>query len=112
MTEMFTGATLSTANYDALLNGWSALTLQPNVAFNAGNSTYCNGEAAKTSIMNNFNWTITDGGLDCSKAFGKAWRGRIHALLWVWFLASVRRVREEHGDNVKEPIWSIDLLLF
>ena len=47
--------------------------------------------------------------LDCSKAFGKAWRGRIHALLWVWFLASVRRVREEHGDNVKEPIWSIDL---
>ena len=47
--------------------------------------------------------------LDCSQAFGKAWRGRIHALLWVWFLASVKRVREEHGDNVKEPVWSIDL---
>ena len=47
--------------------------------------------------------------LDCSQAFGRAWRGQIHALLWVWFLASVKRVREEHGDDVEEPIWSIDL---
>ena len=47
--------------------------------------------------------------LDCSQEFGRAWRGRLHALLWVWFLASVRRIRKEHEDNVREPIWSIDL---
>jgi surface protein len=64
LTSMFTGATLSTANYDALLNGWSALTLQPNVAFNVGNSKYCLGETARTSIEGQ-GWTIYDGGLDC-----------------------------------------------
>jgi len=33
MGNMFNGATLSTANYDALLIGWEAQTLQPNVNF-------------------------------------------------------------------------------
>src|SRR5690606_32306956 len=41
MTNMFTGVTLSTANYDALLNGWSSQALQTGVTFDAGNSQYC-----------------------------------------------------------------------
>jgi len=67
--------TLSTANYDAILIGWNA-TLQatypngsgytPSIGIDFGNSEYTGGgaaEAARTSLINNFNWTITDGGI-------------------------------------------------
>ena len=63
---MFYSTGLSTANYDALLIGWSGLNLQNGVQFHAGNSTYCNGDSARQSIINNYNWSITDGGLDCT----------------------------------------------
>jgi len=63
MTDMFYGVALSTANYDALLNAWSTLTLQNNVSFGGGFSQYsCLGEAARTAIVNNFNWNIYDEG--------------------------------------------------
>lgn len=64
----------STANYDAILIGWEA-TLQsafpngtgytPTISINFGGSEYTGGgaaEAARASLINNFNWTITDGG--------------------------------------------------
>jgi surface protein len=67
-------AGLSTVNYDALLIGWEA-TLQatypngsgysPVIAFSASPSKFTSGgaaETAKTSLINNFNWTISDGG--------------------------------------------------
>ena len=38
--------------------------MQNNVNFHAGNSTYCNGDSARQSIINNFSWSITDDGLD------------------------------------------------
>ncbi|WP_378178487.1 BspA family leucine-rich repeat surface protein [Aquimarina sp. SS2-1] len=60
--NMFDGVTLSTQNYDALLIGWSTQTLQPNVTFSGGDSIYCNAEAERQSIIDNFNWIITDGG--------------------------------------------------
>jgi surface protein len=73
-TSFLDGATLSTANYDALLIGWEA-TLQatypngsgytPTISFNGGNSQFTSGGAAqtaRTSLINNFSWTITDGG--------------------------------------------------
>ena len=66
MGDMFSGATLSTDNYDTTLIGWASKTLTPNVVFSGGNSTYCNSENARTSIINTYGWTITDGGLDCS----------------------------------------------
>ena len=66
---------LTTANYDAILIGWEA-TLQaafpngsgytPSISINFGNSEYTGGgaaEASRTSLINNFNWTITDGGI-------------------------------------------------
>ena len=68
-------ATFSTSNYDAILIGWEA-TLQaafpngsgytPSIGINFGNSEYTGGgaaETARTSLINNFNWTITDGGI-------------------------------------------------
>ncbi|HPA56471.1 MAG TPA: BspA family leucine-rich repeat surface protein, partial [bacterium] len=64
MQEMFYNTTLSTANYDALLNGWSKLILQNSVEFHGGNSKYSSsGETARAKIISDFNWTITDGGL-------------------------------------------------
>ncbi|RLD51709.1 MAG: hypothetical protein DRJ05_18145, partial [Bacteroidetes bacterium] len=64
MTDMFFGVTLSTSNYDALLIGWDAQNLQSGINFHGGNSMYCNGEAARTNMINNDGWTITDGGKD------------------------------------------------
>ena len=61
---MLYGAALSTANYDALLNGWKAQTLQSGVYFSSGNSTYCAGKPARADMISR-GWTITDGGYNC-----------------------------------------------
>ena len=60
---MFRGATLSVANYDALLIGWNARNLMPNVNFNGGNSQYCEGEAARQNMIDTDLWNISDRGL-------------------------------------------------
>ncbi|GAB5472410.1 MAG: hypothetical protein Mars2KO_05090 [Maribacter sp.] len=77
MANMFNNVTLSTANYDSLLQGWGILSLQPNVTFSAGNSQFCLGEEARQNIVDNFGWTITDGGkaVDCvvQRPFISAW---------------------------------------
>jgi len=66
MTGMFEDVTLSTSNYDAILDAWSQLILKNNVSFNAGNSKYCNSESQRESIINNYSWNITDAGKECS----------------------------------------------
>ena len=67
--DIFEGATLSTTNYDALLNGWDAQILQSGVSFGGGTSTYCSGEAARTNMISSDLWVITDGGKDCASTF-------------------------------------------
>ena len=67
MGGMFGGVTLSTANYDALLNGWSNLTLQNGVSFSGGNSKYCYGRTARDKMTSPpFSWDIIDGGQQCA----------------------------------------------
>jgi hypothetical protein len=72
MEGMFHNVRLSTANYDALLIGWSTISpnetpLNTDVTFSGGNSKYCNGASARNILDFNPNyWTITDGGFDCS----------------------------------------------
>jgi len=74
LTNFAKNTTFSTSNYDAILIGWES-TLQdtypngsgytPTISINFGNSQYTSGgaaETARTSLINNFNWTITDGG--------------------------------------------------
>ena len=68
--EMFFDVTLSTANYDALLIGWDAQDLQPDVIFSGGNSTYCDGENARQNMIDLDGWTITDGGRYCIQDYG------------------------------------------
>jgi len=62
MSNMLNGVTLSTVNYDALLIGWDAQNLQPNLNFSGGNSQYCYAESARNNMINNDGWSITDGG--------------------------------------------------
>ena len=61
--HMFSGTTLSTSNYDAILNAWSELSLNKNLDFDGGHSKYSeNGEIGRTKLIETHKWTITDGG--------------------------------------------------
>ena len=64
MTGMFDGVTLSTANYDGILNGWNSLpTLKTGVNFSGGNSKYSPAaSASRSNLISTYGWTITDGG--------------------------------------------------
>ena len=64
---------LSTDNYDRLLNSWSEQDLQSNVTFGAQGINYCNGEAARQKLIDDFEWTIEDAGLDCSNILKPTW---------------------------------------
>jgi len=66
MVNMFFSTNLSTNNYDAILTGWSTLSLQHSVQFGAAGINYCNGEQARQIIIDTFGWVIDDAGLDCS----------------------------------------------
>jgi surface protein len=57
--------TLSTSNYDALLIGWAAQSVQSNITIDFGNSQYTAGgaaEAARNTLTTTYGWIITDGG--------------------------------------------------
>ncbi len=58
---------LSTENYNKLLVEWSKLDLYPDLTFYAGHSKYDLGEPAdrKQYIIDQFGWTIYDGGCWC-----------------------------------------------
>ena len=73
MSDMFLDASLSLANYDNTLIGWNTLDtaggetqIPTGVTFNGGTSVYCNGETARTNLINTNSWSINDSGLDCS----------------------------------------------
>jgi len=70
MDGMFFNAGLSTENYDKTLMGWSSLEGNENqvpieITFDGGGSTFCLSEASRETLINDFNWTITDAGLSC-----------------------------------------------
>ena len=69
LNDFFTGAGLSTSNYDALLIAWSdaadASAIFSPLSPDMGTSTYTSGgaaETARTNLTTNYSWIITDGG--------------------------------------------------
>jgi len=55
---------MSSSNYDATLAGWATQTLRSNEQVDFGYANYSSaGLESKNLIINNFGWTITDGGL-------------------------------------------------
>ena len=64
MVDMFTGAMLSVDNYDALLNDWATQVVQSAISFSGGDSQYSvGGEGARQKLIDEYGWTITDGGM-------------------------------------------------
>jgi surface protein len=55
----------STTNLDAIYNGWSLLSVQPNLTINFGTIKYTAGASAGRLVLTSApnNWTITDGGI-------------------------------------------------
>jgi len=63
----------SQANYDAILIGWEAQAPLTGKSINFGEATYTPGgaaEAARTSLINTYGWTITDGGSRTAQTSG------------------------------------------
>jgi hypothetical protein len=60
-----TAANYSSANLDAIYNGWSLLTLSPNEVITFGTVKYTAAGVAGRAILTGApnNWTITDGGI-------------------------------------------------
>tara|TARA_Y100000034_G_C6826021_1_gene372414 strand:- start:53 stop:1084 length:1032 start_codon:yes stop_codon:yes gene_type:complete len=57
--------TLTTADYDTLLVNWEGQSVQNNVLINFNGAQYTSGgaaETARTALINDHSWTITDGG--------------------------------------------------
>ena len=63
-TNMFANVTLSPANYDALLVGWSAQAVKSSVTFTGGNSKYNLGipTDARSHLVSAHGWSISDSG--------------------------------------------------
>ena len=64
MTDMFKNVTLPESVYDAILISFAGQNVQNGVKFSGGLSQFCNAgaQSARTTLINNFNWDITDGG--------------------------------------------------
>jgi len=68
--KMFQNVTLSTVNYDEILKGWSTLLeteskIPMNIIIDFGNSVYSvcgGGNIAREKLIQEYNWTIQDGG--------------------------------------------------
>src|SRR5690606_16226956 len=57
MENMFSLSGLSSANYDALLTGWSTQAVQPGITLGASNLEYC-ATAERQSLIDNHGWTF------------------------------------------------------
>ena len=62
--DLFRNTSISVANYDALLIGWSNQTLQNGVTLSS-DAQYCQGADARDSLINNSGWTVNDNGSKC-----------------------------------------------
>ena len=64
LSSMLDNSGLSTENYDNTLIGWSEQAVQNNINLGAVGLYYCNAEAERQNLIDNFNWTINDEGID------------------------------------------------
>lgn len=73
MTQMLSLSGMSPTNYDNLLIGWAAQTVQNNVPLGAQNLRYCAGENARTTLTG-AGWNITGDSKQCPEdAFITTW---------------------------------------
>ena len=65
MTNMLSGSGLSPQNYDKLLIAWSAQEVLDNVSLGVNDITFCKGEVARQSLIDDHGWIIEDDGQFC-----------------------------------------------
>src|SRR5690606_8645742 len=66
MSSIFASTSLSRENYDATLIGWAALpALQSNVWLGAHGTSYCEGTAARQSLIDEHGWNIVGDTFAC-----------------------------------------------
>ncbi|MCG8701126.1 MAG: BspA family leucine-rich repeat surface protein [Bacteroidales bacterium] len=63
--NMFTGTNLSTENYDGILEGWAAQTVQANKNLGTVPASYCSAREAHKILTDTYGWTINDEGQQC-----------------------------------------------
>ena len=68
MTSMFSYSAIDQSNYDAILIGWAAQNVKPNVTLGVDDLEYCAGEGARTTLITNYNWTIGVDTKNCAPA--------------------------------------------
>ena len=69
MSNMLNNTALDIPNYDATLIGWESISHQSNVSLGAAGLNYCGGAAARTSLINSDNWTISGDAPSCPFIF-------------------------------------------
>lgn len=70
MSEALRSTGLSGLNFDRTLIGWARQNVLEEVPFGANGLTYCDGEEARTFLVDEKKWTITDAGLSCPEGGG------------------------------------------
>ena len=67
MEEMFDDSGLSASNYDRILSGWAGLDLNDDLVLGANGIEYCNSEAFRNHLIEEYNWEFRDDGqaTDC-----------------------------------------------
>lgn len=63
--QMFANSGMSTANYDLTLQGWAAKGVTGVILSGQTGMTYCDGSAARTTLINTLGWTIDGDALAC-----------------------------------------------
>jgi hypothetical protein len=92
MKDMFESSNLSTENLTACYKKWSKLILQQNVLFSAGDIKYNNsGQAGKNLMINDYNWSIIDG--------GNAFQGMLDLFPNGSFAVSHRKLKADYADD-------------
>ncbi|MDH5602368.1 MAG: BspA family leucine-rich repeat surface protein, partial [Cyclobacteriaceae bacterium] len=65
MSNMFSNSGLSGSNYDNILIGWAAQTVQSGVALGAIGVTYCTGETGRNTLTGTYSWSISGDSKNC-----------------------------------------------
>lgn len=66
MTDMLSNSGLSQENYDNILIGWAAQSVNDNVNLGVTNLTYCDGLNARQELIDDHNWSIAGDSVNCS----------------------------------------------
>ena len=64
--NMLGSSGLSSMNYDNILIGWASQNVHSNLTFSASTLIYCNGAAARSTLVNTYGWTIYGDDFGCT----------------------------------------------